>query len=132
MPAYLVGAIVWSAWSANLGLEIFPPSMPAGSASACEHPTALAIEETEKLANQALAIITNEAGPENVEISLGYVGRETVGYPINTIHLWTGGPEEAILRVQSSESGIRYPRIEERLRTACLHTPRSAASLRAG
>ncbi len=32
-------------------------------------------------------------------ISVGYVGVVPSSYPINTVYLWTGGPEEAVLRV---------------------------------
>ena len=55
------------------------------------------IEETEKLAKKVLDIIGREVGPDNVEITLGFVGVRNAAYPINTIHLWTSGPEEAML-----------------------------------
>ena len=42
-------------------------------------------------------------GRDNVEISLGYVGLIPSSYPINAIYQWTGGPEEAILRVALKE-----------------------------
>ena len=43
--------------------------------------------------------IKDEVGPDKVAISVGYVGVIPSSYPINTIYLWTSGPEEAVLRV---------------------------------
>ena len=40
---------------------------------------------------------------DDVEISVGYVGLIPSSYPINAIYQWTGGPEEAILRVALKE-----------------------------
>ena len=80
-------------------------------------PAGTRIEETEKLANKALDIIRREVGPQNVEITLGFVGVQNAAYPINTIYLWTSGPEEAVLQVQlNPKAGIRVPVLEERLR----------------
>ena len=75
------------------------------------------IEETERLANQALEIIAREVGPENIAITLGFIGVQNAAYPINTIYLWTSGPEEAALQVQlKSTAGIRVAELQERLR----------------
>jgi multidrug efflux pump subunit AcrB len=80
-------------------------------------PAGTRIEETEKLANKALDIIRGEVGPANVEITLGFVGVQNAAYPINTIYLWTSGPEEAVLQVQlSPKAAIRVADLEERLR----------------
>ena len=50
-----------------------------------------------------------KSAPDNIEISLGFVGVQNAAYPINTIHLWTSGPEEAVMQVQlNRKSG--YPR----------------------
>ena len=42
---------------------------------------------------------SSAAGPDNVEITLGYVGVQPSSYPINTIFLWTGGSHEGVLQV---------------------------------
>ena len=56
--------------------------------------------------------------PDNVEITLGFVGTQPASYPVNTIHLWTSGPQEAVLRSSSCSdgSGIRVEEFKERLR----------------
>src|SRR5207302_1436208 len=47
----------------------------------------------------------------------GYVGVQPSSYPINVIHLWTGGPEEAVLQVQLKRgSGVHTADLQERLR----------------
>jgi hypothetical protein len=46
-----------------------------------------------------LDVIREQAGPENVDITLGYVGVQPSSYPINTIFLWTGGAHEGVLQV---------------------------------
>ena len=53
----------------------------------------------EQIAIEALNLIKQEVGPDNVELSVGYVGLIGSSYPINTIFLWMRGPEEAVLRV---------------------------------
>src|SRR5581483_4342026 len=53
----------------------------------------------------------------NIAITLGFVGTQPASYPINTIHLWTSGPQEAVLTVALRHgSGIRLNDLKERLR----------------
>jgi hypothetical protein len=54
-------------------------------------PAGTMFENTEHLASDVLDEITQAAGPDNVDITLGYVGVQPSSYPINTIFLWTGG-----------------------------------------
>src|SRR4029077_8526255 len=70
-----------------------------------------------KLANKALDIVRREVGPQNIEITLGFVGVQNAAYPINTIYLWTSGPEEAVMQVQlNPKAGVSVAGLEERLR----------------
>jgi multidrug efflux pump subunit AcrB len=46
-----------------------------------------------------LDIIRNEVGPENVEIESDFVGVQPASYPVNTIFLFTSGPQEAVMLV---------------------------------
>ena len=62
-------------------------------------------------------MIKREVGPDNVEISLGFVGTQPPNYPINTIYLWSSGSEEAVLQVQLKRgAGIGIEDLKERLR----------------
>jgi multidrug efflux pump subunit AcrB len=101
----------------TLGREIFPV-VDAGQFAVRMHaPPGTRIEETEKLAKRILDIIGREVGPDNVEITLGFVGVTNPAYPINMIYLWTSGPEEALLQVQlGAKTAIRVSELKERLR----------------
>lgn len=101
----------------RLGTEIFP-SVDAGQFQLrLRAADGTRIELTEEIARQALEIIKDEAGPERVELSLGYVGLIPSSYPINTIFLWTGGPEEAVLRVALKRGGgVRVEELKHTLR----------------
>jgi multidrug efflux pump subunit AcrB len=69
------------------------------------------------LALTALRTIRAEAGPDNVDVTLGYVGTQPASYPINTIHLWTNGPHEAVINVRlRGGGGLRISDLKERLR----------------
>src|SRR4029077_15934275 len=84
----------------SLGREIFPVIDEGQFELRLRAPAGTRIEATEQIANKTLDIIGQEVGKENVQISVGYVGVQSAAYPINTIYLWTSGPEEAVLQVQ--------------------------------
>jgi multidrug efflux pump subunit AcrB len=80
-------------------------------------PAGTRIERTEQIALKTLEAIKREVGPENVAITLGFVGTQPPNYPINTIHLWSSGSEEALLQIQlKPNSGIRVDGLKEQLR----------------
>jgi multidrug efflux pump subunit AcrB len=113
----LIAAAVIVIVGGDLGREIFPQVDAGQFALRLRGPPGTRIEETEKLANRALDVIAREVGKENVEITLGFVGVQNAAYPINTIYLWTSGPEEAMLQVQlNRKSGIGVAALRERLR----------------
>src|SRR6201987_4423204 len=101
----------------GLGTEIFPLVDTGQFQLHLRAPTGTRIERTEQIALQTLDAIKREVGPDNLEVSLGYVGTQPPNYPINTIYLWSSGPEEAVLQVQLKRgSGIRIEDLKERLR----------------
>jgi len=83
-----------------LGIEIFPVVDAGQFSLRLRAPAGTRMEQTEKIALEALETVKREVGAGNVEISLGFVGVQPGAYPVNTIHLWTGGPEEAVMQVQ--------------------------------
>jgi multidrug efflux pump subunit AcrB len=118
VPAYAVGIglVIWLVGS-QLGREIFPSVDTGQFQLRLRAPDGTRIERTERIAMQALHLIKEEAGPDNVELSLGYIGLIGSSYPINNIYLWTRGPEEAVLRVGLKEgSGVRVEELKHRLR----------------
>jgi len=118
VPAYFAGALVVIAIAGrSLGVEIFPRADAGRFQLRLRAPDGTRYEETEKLAIAALDAINAEVGRDKVAISIGYVGLIPSSYPINAIYQWTGGPEEAILRVALKEgAGVHIGRLKERLR----------------
>jgi multidrug efflux pump subunit AcrB len=117
-PAYLLlAATIIVVVGGTLGREIFPLVDAGQFAVRLRAPAGTRIEETEKLARKVLDIIGREVGPGNVELTLGFVGLQNSANPINTIHLWTSGPEEAVLQVQlGPEASLGVTQLKERLR----------------
>src|SRR5216117_2872513 len=101
----------------QLGTEIFP-KVDAGQLQVrLRAPTGTHVDGTEAIALQALDIIKNEVGTNNVEITLGFIGVHPSSYPINLIYLWKGGSEEGVVQVQLKPgTPIRIEELKERLR----------------
>ncbi len=101
----------------RLGREIFPASGAHQFQLRVRAPAGTMFERTEQLATDVLGEISAAAGPQNVDVTLGYVGVQPSAYPVNTIFLWTGGPQEAVLQVAlQPRAGIELPEFEEQLR----------------
>src|SRR3954463_22460 len=102
----------------RLGREIFPAGGVSQFQLRFRAPAGTKFESTERLATDVLDEIKSAAGPNNVAITLGYVGVQPSSYPINTIFLWTGGSHEGVLQVAlRPEAGIGLTDFEETLRT---------------
>jgi multidrug efflux pump subunit AcrB len=113
----VVTLLVVVAIGLTLGREIFPASGVSQFQLRFRAPAGTKFESTEQLATDVLDDINEAAGPDNVEITLGYVGVQPSSYPINTIFLWTGGSHEGVLQVSlKPEPGIRLVDFEETLR----------------
>ena len=116
--SYLVisGAIIFLV-GGSLGTEIFPIVDTGQLQLHLRASAGTRIERTEQIALQTLDAIKREVGPDNVDISLGFVGTQPPNYPINTIYLWSSGSEEAVLQVQLKRgAGIGIEDLKERLR----------------
>ncbi len=110
------GGMVWVI-GGRLGTEIFPTVDTGQFQLRLRAPAGTRIERTEAIATNVLAAIKAEVGATNVAITLGFVGVQPPSFPVNTIHLWTSGPEEAVLQVQlRPDSGVRIAALKERLR----------------
>jgi multidrug efflux pump subunit AcrB len=102
----------------QLGTEIFPQVDAGLFQFRLKAPTGTRIEQTEAITQEALRYIGDEvhaAGGE-IEISAGYVGVVHSSYPINTIYLWMGGPEESVIRVALKPSRLRVEELKAGLR----------------
>ncbi len=101
----------------RLGTEIFPKIEAGEIQLRFRAPTGTQIDGTEAVARRALDLIRQAVGPDNVEITLGFVGVHGAPYPINLIYLFNGGPEEGVLQVQLKPGApVRIEDLQERLR----------------
>src|SRR5262249_10227796 len=91
-----------------LGTEIFPSVQAGQFQLRLRAQPGTRIDRTERIALQVLETIKQQVGPENVEISLAFIGTPPPNYPINAIYLWSSGSEEAVLQIQlNRKAGMR-------------------------
>jgi multidrug efflux pump subunit AcrB len=110
------GLLIWLV-GGQLGTDIFPRVDSGQFQLRLRAADGTRLEITEELTKQALEVIKEEAGPDQVATSVGYVGLIPSTYPINAIYLWMRGPEEAVLRVGLKKgSRVRVAELEQRLR----------------
>ena len=101
----------------GIGTDIFPAVDTGQFQLRLRAPTGTRVERTETMTLKALDAIRAEAGLDNVEITLSFVGTQPPNYPINSIYLWSSGPQEAVLLVAlRPNSGVRLEELKERLR----------------
>lgn len=101
----------------QLGTEIFPKADAGQLALRLRAPAGTRVERTEEIALKVLDIIKKEAGPENIALTLGFIGVHPPSYPINLIYLWNSGPEEGVLQVQlKTGATVRIEDLKEHLR----------------
>jgi multidrug efflux pump subunit AcrB len=100
----------------ELGMEIFPQVDAGQFQFRLRAPVGTRIEQTEDITREALDFIGKEVGRENVEISLGYLGVVGSSYPINSVYLWMGGPEESVMRVSLKRGVVRVEDLKKKLR----------------
>ncbi len=118
VPLYLLlaAAAIW-VLAGRLGMEMFPGVDTGQFQLRVRAPDGTRIERTEVLAQQVLDVIKEEVGPDNVAITQGFVGVQPASYPVNTVHLWTSGPHEAVLLVALKRgTGLSVEAVKERLR----------------
>jgi multidrug efflux pump subunit AcrB len=117
VPLYLAAAAaVVLLVGREIGTDIFPRVDAGQFQLRLKAPTGTRIEQTEALVKEVLEQVKQEVGPENVQITLGYVGAVPSTYPINSVYLWMGGPEEAVMRVALKPGAGRIEDVKRRLR----------------
>jgi multidrug efflux pump subunit AcrB len=100
-----------------MGREIFPRVSAGQLQLRFRAPIGTRVGATEVMALRVLDEIHQVAGANNVAVTLGYVGTQPPAYPINTIFLWTSGPQEAVLRVAlNPDAPISVAHLEQQLR----------------
>lgn len=99
-----------------IGKELFP-QIDAGQLQArIRLADGTRLERTETKTKRLLQIIDSLSGGK-IAISSAFVGNQPSTYPINTIYLWTSGPQEAVLKVNfTKDAGIHLEDFKEKLR----------------
>jgi multidrug efflux pump subunit AcrB len=101
----------------QLGRDIFPATNAGQFRLRLRAPDGTNIAEAERVAKRALDLVADEVGPQNVNLTLGYVGMIHSNFPVNAVYQWSRGPEEAILYVSfNNRAGIAVEPLKERLR----------------
>ena len=102
----------------RLGTEIFPDADPTLYRIRLRAPVGMRLEESELVVLHALDIIKREAGDGKVAITSDFMGVQPSSYPVNLIHLFTAGPQEAIIQVSLKPDALRGEPLRERLRSS--------------
>ena len=120
VPGYLVvcGLVLWQV-GIRLGTELFPQADSGEFVLRFRPPPGSNFELTREMAVKCLEEIEREAKPENIEITMGFVGQVAPNFGIDNMLLFMRGPDDGQLRVALKEgSGIRLAEFRERLRKA--------------
>ena len=118
VPVYLaVCALVLWQMGLKVGTELFPQVDSGQFVLRFRPPPGSSYELTREMAVKCLEQIEKEAKPENVDITMGYVGQVAPNFGIDNMVLFMRGPDDGQLRVALREdSGIKLAQFRERLR----------------
>jgi len=106
-----------------VGTEIFPTVESRQLQLRLRAPTGTRLERTEMVELKAMDVIKQLVGPDNVEITTGFIGVQTPNYPINTIYLFASGQHEAVVGVSLKPSA---PPVTEALKEQVRHELKKA------
>jgi multidrug efflux pump subunit AcrB len=99
------------------GTEIFPRVDAGQMQVRLRMPAGTRIERTEDATRKFLQLVSNDAGESNVSISSSYVGLHPSVYAVNSIFLFTSGPQESVVRVNLAKNdGVSIEKLQEQLR----------------
>lgn len=118
VPAYLLacGLIIWQI-GLRLGTEIFPQVDSGEFVLRFRPPPGSNFNLTREMAVKCREVIEREAGPENIEFTMGFAGQVAPNFGMNNMVLFMRGPDDGQLRVALREtSGIHLEEFRERLR----------------
>jgi multidrug efflux pump subunit AcrB len=114
---YLVVAFGFLYWLLpGMGTELFPDANAPLLRLRLRAPAGTRIEQTERIVLQALDVIQQDVGKANVLITSDFMGTIPSSYPVDLIHLFTSGPQEAIIQVAVKSDTPRGENLRERIR----------------
>jgi multidrug efflux pump subunit AcrB len=119
VPVYLLASIgILYVLQPRMGTEIFPETNAGLLRIRLRAPTGTRVEETERIVLRALDAIRQEAGADKIAITSDFVGVVPSSYPVDLIHLFTSGPQEAIIQVALKPDVPAGEALRERLRAS--------------
>src|SRR5262249_11976887 len=99
------------------GAELFPQVDSGEVVLRFRPPPGPNFELTREMAVRCLEEIEREAKPENIEITMGFVGQVAPNFGIDNMLLFMRGPDDGQLRIALRDgSGIKLDEFRERLR----------------
>jgi multidrug efflux pump subunit AcrB len=118
VPLYLAACgLVLGLVGMQVGTELFPQIDSGEFVLRFRPPPGSNFELTREMAVKCLEEVKREAKPENIAISMGYVGQVAPNFGIDNMVLFMRGPDDGQLRVAlREESGIKLDEFRERLR----------------
>ncbi len=118
VPAYLVGCLlILGVIGLQVGTELFPQIDSGEFVLRFRPPPGSNYELTRQMAIKCLQEIEKEAGAENIEITMGFVGQVAPNFGINNMALFMRGPDDGQLRIAFREDAkIKLDEFRERLR----------------
>jgi multidrug efflux pump subunit AcrB len=97
--------------------EIFPSTAANQFRLRFDAPDGTRVAVTEEMTRRVLDTIQSEAGAGNIDLTLSYVGAQASSYPINTVFLWTNGPQQAVMNVALRPgASVSLSELKEKLR----------------
>ncbi len=115
-----------------LGTEIFPDTNARLLRLRLRAPAGTRVEETERMVLRALDVIHRDTG-NGVEITSDFLGLIPSSYPVDLIHLFTSGPQEAVIQFALKPGAPSGEPLREKLRQSLARElPGSQVSFEAG
>jgi len=102
----------------RMGTEIFPDANATLYRMRLRAPAGTRIEENERMVLHALDIIGRDSGKNNIQITSDFLGLIPSSYPVDLIHLFTSGPQDAIIQISFQPDAPRGEALRERLRAS--------------
>ena len=102
----------------RMGTEIFPDANATLYRMRLRAPAGTRIEENERMVLHALDIIGRDSVKNNIQITSDFLGLIPSSYPVDLIHLFTSGPQDAIIQISFQPDAPRGEALRERLRAS--------------
>lgn len=102
----------------NSGTALFPRADTGLEQVRLRLPVGTRLERTEDATRKLLQMVNDIAGKENVQITSAFAGTQPSSFPVNYIHLWTGGPQESVTKIKLRPGAIGKDEFRTRLRAA--------------